>query len=274
VRLLLAGVRGSTPVSGPDTARVGGNTSCVAVLSDDDRAPRLVLDAGTGIMNLATLFDDRPFAGTVLLTHLHWDHVQGLPFFRPADRDDARVTLAMPAQGDARSLLERAMSPPHFPIPPAGLRGAWDFVALDAGVHVFEGFGVTALDIPHKGGRTFGYRVSDGTRSCAYLPDHGPTGPDATAESRTAALALADGVDVMVHGAPFTTDERAVADLYGHSTVDDAIDLATAAAVKHLVLTHHGPFRSDDAVDKLEGMARAAFARKLTIAREGCIVDV
>jgi phosphoribosyl 1,2-cyclic phosphodiesterase len=274
VRLLFAGVRGSTPVSGPRIDGVGGHTSCVAILSGDDPAPSLILDAGTGLLNLAARFDDVPFAGTILLTHLHWDHVQGLPFFRAADRDDARVTLGMPAQGDARAVMEHAMSPPNFPIGPDGLRGTWDFVAIEAGTHSIEGFEVTALDVPHKGGRTFGYRVSDGTRSCAYIPDHGPSGPDATPESRARARSLARGVDVLVHGAPFTADERAVADLYGHATVDDAIDLAQDAGVQHLVLTHHGPFRADDAVDAMGKTAGAAFAHKLTIAREGCTLDV
>jgi ribonuclease BN (tRNA processing enzyme) len=274
VRLLFAGVRGSTPVSGPRIDGVGGHTSCVAILSGDDPAPSLILDAGTGLLNLAARFDDVPFAGTILLTHLHWDHVQGLPFFRAADRDDARVTLGMPAQGDARAVMEHAMSPPNFPIGPDELRGTWDFVAIEAGTHSIEGFEVTALDVPHKGGRTFGYRVSDGTRSCAYIPDHGPSGPDATPESRARALDLTRGVDVLVHGAPFTADERAVADLYGHATVDDAIDLAQAAGVQHLVLTHHGPFRADDAVDAMGKTAGAAFAHKLTIAREGCTLDV
>jgi len=184
------------------------------------------------------------------------------------------VTLGLPAQGDARAVLERAMSPPNFPIGPDGLRGTWSFVAIEAGTHSVEGFELTALDIPHKGGRTFGSRVDDGVRSCAYIPDHGPSGPDAVAESRARALALAEGVDVLVHGAPFTADERAIADLYGHATVDDAIDLALAAHVQHLVLTHHGPLRADDEVEAIGDKARAAFAHELTIAREGCTVDV
>jgi phosphoribosyl 1,2-cyclic phosphodiesterase len=274
VKLLFAGVRGSTPVFGPAFTRVGGHTSCVAVLRDDETRPALVLDAGTGIMNLTPRFGDAPFSGTIVLTHLHWDHLQGLPFFRPADRADARVMLAMPEQGDPQAVLRRALSPPHFPIGPDGLRGDWDLVALDAGPHPFEGFTVTALDVPHKGGRTFGYRVSDGARSFAYIPDHGPTGPDATAANHASARALADGVDLLVHGAPFTSAERAVADLYGHATVDDAVDLGRAGGVQHLVLTHHGPFRGDDAVDEMALGARAAFAGKLTIAREGCTVSI
>ena len=274
MRLLFAGVRGSTPVSGRQFDRVGTSTSCVAVLRDGDDLPALVLDAGTGNINLTDRFEGAPFTGTILLTHLHWDHVQGLPFFRAADRDDARVTLALPAQGDPRAVLGHALSPPHFPIGPDGLLGSWTFVGLEAGTHAIEGFEVTATDVPHKGGRTFGYRVSDGERSFAYLPDHGPSGPDATEHSRADALELARGVDALVHGAPFTLDERAIADLYGHATVDDAIDFATTAGVHRLVLTHHSPARSDDAVDALAFCAAGAFASSITVAREGDTIEV
>jgi phosphoribosyl 1,2-cyclic phosphodiesterase len=274
VRLIFAGVRGSTPVSGPPFERVGGRTSCVAVLRDGESRPALILDAGTGIMNLTDRFADDPFLGTIVLTPLHWDHLQGVPFFRAGDRDDARVTLALPAQGDPRAVLQRAFSPPHFPIGPDGLLGTWNFVALEAGTHTIEGFEVTALDVPHKGGRTFGYRVSDGTRCFAYLPDHGPRGPDVSEHSRAAVLALADAVDVLVHGAPFTPDEHILADRYGHATVDDATELATAAGAARLVLTHHGPARSDAAVDEIAAHARHDFKGAIVVAEEGCTLDI
>lgn len=274
MRLFFAGVRGSTPVSGPQFDRIGGHTSCVAVTRAGEPQPNLILDAGTGLINLADRFGPAPFAGSILLTHLHWDHLQGLPFFRPADRDDARATVMMPAQGDARSVLRQAMSPPHFPIGPDGLNGKWEFAALDAGTGSIEGFEVTALDIPHKGGRTFGYRVSDGNRSMAYIPDHGPNGPDVSAANRANALELADHVDVLVHGAPFVSSEQKLADCYGHATVDDAVALAVAAGAGRLVLTHHGPFRTDDAVDALAQTAASTFPRDLVVAREDLTLDV
>jgi phosphoribosyl 1,2-cyclic phosphodiesterase len=274
VKLIFAGVRGSTPVSGPEFERTGGHTSCVAIMREHEDLPALVLDAGTGLIGLHAHFGSMPFAGTILLTHLHWDHVQGLPFFRAADRDDARVTLMLPEQGDARTVLRQAMAPPHFPIGPEGLRGAWEFVGLDAGVHTIEGFEVNARDIPHKGGRTFGYRVSDGRRSIAYLPDHGPHGPDAIATSRAAALELVTGVDVVVHGAPFVESEQALADCYGHATLADAIDMAVTGRAGRLVLTHHGPFRTDDAVDKIGHAASALFPGDVVVARDGMPLDV
>jgi phosphoribosyl 1,2-cyclic phosphodiesterase len=274
VNLEFLGVRGSMPVSGPQFARFGGHTSCVAVTRDGDARPTLILDAGTGISGLSSRFEGTAFIGTILLTHLHWDHVQGLPFFAAADRAAARVTVGMPAQGDPRQLLERAMSPPHFPIGPDGLLGTWNFEAVEPGDHDIEGFAVTALEIPHKGGRTFGYRVSDGNRTFAYLPDHAPRGLEASAAGRAAALALADHVDVLIHGGQFVSAERVIADNYGHATVDDAIELATAAGARRLVLTHHGPTRADDAIEAVVRASSSGFARPLMAAREGCVVEL
>jgi phosphoribosyl 1,2-cyclic phosphodiesterase len=256
VQLLFCGVRGSTPVSGPEFTRVGGNTSCVAALARGATLPSLVLDAGTGLQRLAREFGATPFAGTILLTHLHWDHVQGVPFFTPADRDEARTTLAMPAQGDEpAAVLARAMSPPHFPIEPSGLRGHWTFLALDEGRHSIEGFEVTAREIPHKGGRTFGFRVDDGDVSVAYLPDHAPDA--ASTRERDAAVALARDVDVLVHGGQFVESERELASAYGHATVEEAVELATVAGARRLVLTHHSPNRDDAAVDAIVACARS-----------------
>ena len=101
--------------------------------------------------------------------------MQGLPFFASGDHEDAEVRLLVPEQGcEPLELLERAMSPPHFPISPSQLRGKWRFEAIEEGVHEIEGFRVLAREIPHKGGRTFGYRVTEGSTAVAYLSDHGP----------------------------------------------------------------------------------------------------
>ena len=116
----LLGVRGSTPAPGPDFVRYGGHTSCVAITAVGGSVPTLVLDAGTGLRSLTSLLDGAAFDGSIVLSHLHWDHVQGLPFFGAGDRDGARVDLYIPAQDDrsGRDLLARSFSPPSFPITP------------------------------------------------------------------------------------------------------------------------------------------------------------
>ncbi len=159
------------PVPGAEFVRHGGHTSCVA-LAHDGAQPNLVLDAGSGLVNLDRVLGVVPFRGTILIGHLHWDHTHGMPFFGAGTRQGHRVRVLMPEQGeDAEQLLARAMSPPHFPVEPAALGDGWQFGALDEGEHKFEGFAVLARDIPHKGGRTFGFRVSDGTGAVARSDD-------------------------------------------------------------------------------------------------------
>jgi Beta-lactamase superfamily domain len=183
MRIHICGVRGSTPAPGAEFLRYGGHTSCLAIAHEAGAPPALILDAGTGLCQVTPLLRGKAFAGTILLTHLHWDHVHGLPFFRGGDRDDARVILLIPENSpgsSAEAVLAGAMSPPHFPIPPSGLRGNWTFGTVVPGRLKAEGFAVEAREVPHKGGRTLGYRVSDGHAALAYIPDHCPTvlGPD------------------------------------------------------------------------------------------------
>ena len=251
MRLTFLGVRGSTPATGAPFVRYGGDTSCVGVLLGDGPVPEIVLDAGTGLRNLAARCGGRPFDGTFLLTHLHWDHVQGLPFFPPADRADARVEVCLPAQDDREGadLLGQLMSPPAFPITPGELGGAWSFHAVDAGpvpIATQLGASVRAVDVTHKGGRTFGFVLAADGRRVAYVPDHAPA-LGVTEE-------LVDelrGVDLLVHGGQMVERERAFADAYGHATISDALHLAERVGAGALVLTHHAPSRTDEQLDEL-----------------------
>jgi len=275
VKVLLCGVRGSTPAPGVDFAGVGGNTSCVAIPAPNGRW--LVLDAGTGLRRLGTVLDGGPLCGSILLTHLHWDHTQGLPFLPNADRPDAEVSLWLPAQADDPSetdpvaVLRRAMSPPHFPIEPDALGGSWRFGALDAGEHMVEGFAVTAAEVEHKGGRTFGYRVDGPDGSLAYLSDHAPR--LAGADRRAAAMKLAGEVDVLLHDGQYRSDEQAIADAYGHSTIDDAVAVATEAGARTLTLIHHAPDRTDRDMAGIETTLADAPV-PTSIGREGDWVEV
>jgi ribonuclease BN (tRNA processing enzyme) len=272
VILELLGVRGSTAAPGPDFVRYGGHTSCVAVRRESGDAPHLVLDAGTGIRLLTTLLDGRPFDGSILLSHLHWDHMQGLPFFSAGDRPDARADVFVPAQlgRSGPDLLAQAFSPPAFPIDPTGMHGRWRVHALDTGEHRIEGYRVVALDLAHKGGRTLGYLVDDGVASVAYLPDHAPA-VGVSAE----VLAALDGVDVLLHDAQFLEAERPMAADYGHATVEDCITLARKVSARALVLVHHSPARTDDALDAIDAWAREmAVGLTLVTAREGDVLQV
>ena len=256
MRIDLCGTRGSTPAPGRDFVRYGGHTSCLAIRPDGATAPELLLDAGTGIRAVTGLLAGRPYRGAIALTHLHWDHTQGLPFFFGGDRDDARVHLLLPAQeGGAEAALARAMSPPSFPITPGQLRGDWTFDGLDPGLVRVGQLTLLARQIPHKGGRTFGYRVGDGHSAIAYLPDHDPAevgpGPDGLGVYHDAALELAEGVDVLCHDSFWYAEDFDPARTFGHAAAEYAIGLAAAAGARRVLLLHHRPDRTDTELDKL-----------------------
>jgi phosphoribosyl 1,2-cyclic phosphodiesterase len=258
VRITICGTRGSSPAPGREFVRYGGHTSCVAITAPGAVSPELILDAGTGIRNVTPLLAGEPFAGTIALTHLHWDHVHGLPFFGGGDRAGAMVRLLMPAPADgssAEAALERGMSPPHFPITPRQLRGQWEFSGIEPGIVRLGALTLLAREIPHKGGRTFGYRVSDGTASVAYLPDHSPAnlgpGPDGLGEYHDAAMELADGADILMHDSFWYADEFDPAHTLGHAAAEYAIGLAVAAGARQVLLLHHRPDRTDSELEKL-----------------------
>lgn len=272
-------MRGSTPAPGPEFVEIGGHTSCVAIARDGDDGPTLVLDAGTGLRAVTGLLGEQPFRGSILLTHLHWDHTQGLPFFRAGDRPDADVRLFLPAQdGPADRLLDRWMSPPFFPIGTAGLHGQWKFAMLEEGEVSVEGFHVLAREIPHKGGRTFGYRVSDARSAIAYLPDHGPSalgaGADGWGEYHEAAGALVEGVDVLLHDAQHTADELPAVAGFGHSAADYAVALGERCGVGRVLLFHHDPHRTDDAVRRLAADVAGRSRVPVAAAVQGSVITL
>jgi len=280
VKVHLCGVRGSTPVSGPEFDRYGGRTPCVAVCQDSER-PRLILDAGTGLARAARLFGGSPLRGTILLGHLHWDHTQGLPFFAPGDNPESRVRLLALAQGDIEEVLARMMSPPHFPIRPGQLRGDWSFEGVEPGRWEVEGFEVKAVEVPHKGGRMMGYRISGEGASMAYVSDHGPIdagpGPEGFGEYHDAIMELTRGVDLLVHDAQYTVEEFGPKAHFGHSTVDYAVRLGIRAGARRLVLFHHDPYHDDTQLDRiLEHCRELAGGADISVeaAVEGAVVEV
>ena len=274
MRIDLCGVRGSTPAPGSSYERYGGHTSCVALTPEGADRPTLILDAGTGIRTATALLGGRPFAGTILLSHLHWDHIQGLPFFTGADSPGSEVSVLVPEQQNgegALDVLTRTMTPPFFPVAPDALRGSWRFAAIDTGSSSHGGFEVMAREIPHKGGRTLGFRISDGGAVFTYMPDHCPTslgpGPDGYGEYHEAALALAEGSDIVAHDAQLLASELGAEAVMGHSCGEYAVELARRAGSRSVLLFHHRPDRTDD---ELEGIG-ASFAGEVpvAVARQG-----
>lgn len=236
-------------------------------VSTGDFAPTLVLDAGTGLRHLGGLLEGGGvFEGTILLTHLHWDHTHGLPFSPPIDNPDSHVRLLVPDQdGDPRLVLERAMSPPHFPITPGELGGIDDIDFIVPGGHRIGRFDVVTAAVDHKGGATFGYRVSAGGASLGYLPDHSVGADDA--------IDLVRGVDLLIHDAMYTAAEQEKRASFGHCSIDEAIELAEASEVGGLILFHHDFNRTDDELDALiADLSDAPFP--VTAARQGATYEI
>lgn len=277
MRVTLCGVRGSTPSPGPEFDRYGGHTSCVAVAAGD-AGPSLLLDAGSGLRQVAALLGGKPFSGSILLSHLHWDHWQGLPFFAPGFLPGARVNLLAPEQaGPPEKALAGMMAPPYFPVEFEGLGNAWSFDWARPGQLEVEGFRVTAMEIPHKASRTFGYRIEDGTSSLAYVTDHAPSflgaGAHGDGPLHEAVLALAEGVDLLVTDAQHVRAEFPEAAFLGHATAEYAVELGEAAAAKRVVLFHHDPERTDDQLDEI--CARlAGSAVPVEAARQGRVFQL
>ena len=254
MKIYIGGARGSTPTPGGRFKKYGGNTPCVAVLGDDE-ASHLVIDAGTGIRRIPGKGAGHAFHGTILLTHLHWDHIHGLPFCGRLDNDDASVSVFVPEQGETAELLKRVMSPPFFPIEPSELRGTWTFSGLEPGDYEFEGYEVRAREVPHKGGRTFGYRVSNAKSAFTYISDHHPTalgaGENGLGEYHDAALELCEDTELLLHDSQYTAADFPERSAWGHSAVEYAVGLAEHTGVKRLMLFHHDPSRTDDQVDAI-----------------------
>lgn len=265
------GVRGSTPCHGPETARYGGNTACVSVRAADGTL--VILDLGTGVRYLGNLLTGRPFRGTALVTHLHWDHVQGLPFFQPILEEGNELDVYAPRQGRRRTVKEafdRIISPPQFPVGLDLYSGTVRFHDLGDNVFSVGGIRVMSRFVPHVG-PTLGYRLEFGGSSVAYISDHQQpydgslVVPDAVRE-------LADGVDLLIHDSQYTPAEFAEKYYFGHCTQEFAMGVAMSCRARRLALFHHDPVRTDDELD-----ARAACTPstvEVFPAREGLVVSI
>jgi ribonuclease BN (tRNA processing enzyme) len=277
MRVTFYGVRGSTPCQSDDVQRYGGNTSCVLIDAPGEQP--LLLDMGTGLRYYGGhLEDGLPFQGSCLLTHLHWDHVQGLPFFTPILRKGASLDIYGPAQDDGRSLGEvvcTTICPPLFPVAVEGLPGVVRFHDIADEVFAIGGMKVLARLVPHVG-PTLGFRIEWNGLSIAYVSDHQqPVGDDYSVSA--GAFELVEGVDLLIHDAQYTPKEFSLKSTWGHCTIEYALWLAEHAGVKQLALFHHDPTRQDDDLDQLTQLAAEAGKAAgvdVIAASEGLVIEL
>lgn len=266
------GVRGSIPCPGPNTLRYGGNTPCIEVRCGPHL---LILDAGSGIRELGAALQtngsDRPIAADLFFTHTHYDHLIGLPFFRPAYDAGSSISVYaghLAPESTIRQVLGTMMAPPLFPIGLAALRGIRTYTDFRSGetLEPKPGVSVRTVALNHPD-RACGYRIDYGGRSFCYLTDmeHGIPSFD------EGVLDIARGADVMVYDATFT-DEEFVAG-WGHSTWREACRVAEAAGVGRAVLFHHDPKHDDDFMDRIAEQANAVREGTL-VARDGMVMTL
>lgn len=271
------GTRGSIASAGAATQRYGGNTAAVQVNGRDGTV--LVFDAGTGIREIAGSLPPTLRRIDIFLSHLHMDHIQGLGFFAPMFMPSLDVHLWGPPSAtlDLRRRLTRYLSPPLFPV---RLRDLSSHVGLhnapDRPVRI-GGLEVTAAEVIHPG-PTVGYRIRENGTSMAYIPDHEPAlgnvsfpGP----RQWTSGLALAQGVDLLIHDVQYFPDERASRIGWGHSSTVEAAAFARHAGVKRLVCFHHDPAHDDATLDRLVAeVAAAAPGIEVSGASEGQTISL
>lgn len=264
------GVRGSTPCSGPAISRYGGNTSCVLVQVPGELP--IICDLGTGLRYFGDAFGTaQPFVGTALVSHLHWDHIQGLPFFSPVLRPGADLQIVGPVQDD-HSLDEAfayGLTPPLFPVSLDDLPGNIRFRETSSGCFSLGSAAVTVFPVTHVG-PTNGYRIDCGSASVAYISDFQQPEDGSLAVSKRVAETCR-GVDVLIHDAQYNPDEFAKKSNWGHCTVQYAVEVALAAEARRLVLYHHDPAHDDDWVDEARDYAAglAGSACEVIAASEG-----
>ena len=269
------GVRGSTPCSCGSNARYGGNTSSVVV--EAPGSPPILLDLGTGVRFYGeSLPAAEPLQAVALVTHLHWDHVQGLPFFAPVLRPGSHLAVHAPNPGCGLTLQEafdQSMRPPYFPVPLSDLRGEISFHAHDSTRFTVGEVEVSVAPVPHNG-PTVGYRLDWRGRSVAFVPDHQQP-RDGGNEVAASVLELADGVDLLIHDAQYTQAEFVTKRDWGHSTVGYAVEVAVQSGARMLALFHHDPNHDDATVDGLADDARTLRGDRpleVVAAHEGLVV--
>ncbi len=242
------GVRGSTPCHCSSMARVGGNTSCVVVQRDGEKP--IICDAGTGLRFFGLDMGTESFDGTVLISHLHWDHVQGLPFFPQILNADSTATLYGPPDGDTpfEEALSGFVRPPYFPVALDTLPGNLAFSNLIEESIEVDGATITARPVPHSG-YTNGYRIEWDDFSVAYIPDHQQ--PADASSIADGVRELVDGVDLVIHDAQFTPELLAKRQDWGHCTPAYALSVAETCGAKNLALFHHDPLHGDDQVEAM-----------------------
>jgi phosphoribosyl 1,2-cyclic phosphodiesterase len=259
MRIRFWGVRGSTPTPQAENVRYGGNTPCVEVRSDGGGL--LIIDCGSGLRMLGKAlmkeFADRPIRGHVLLSHYHWDHIQGLPFFRPLYQEANQFHFySYSMEGfSLEEILQGQMADPYFPVDMSAMRSLRTFTEIHQGPLQLEDFCIHARRVNHPQG-CLSFRVDNNGKAVVYATDNEPGDPS----NDRAVRELARGADLLIYDSQYTSEQLGNEKKgWGHSTWEEGVRVCEETGVKELILFHHDPDNSDEAVDQLLELARARF---------------
>jgi phosphoribosyl 1,2-cyclic phosphodiesterase len=256
LHLVIHGARGSTPVSGEESRRYGGHTTCFSI--DSSPGTTIIFDCGTGMAFAPSLRAMSPHRYHVFITHYHYDHLQGLQFFRPLYDGQHHFTFygMRPESLTVGEAIGGVFKPPWFPVSLEDTPAQKEYVELDGSPVQIDDVTITTAPLRHPQGVS-GYRIAHDGHSIVIATDHeaGDQGVDARL------VEFAGDASVLIHDAQYTPEEyEAEFEGWGHSTWQDAVRTANAAAVGRLVLTSHDPFRSDGDIDSILTEARLGFA--------------
>ena len=275
------GVRGSIPAPGVSTVRYGGNTVSVDVRLADGTI--VLLDAGTGLRKLGAdlLREQASGSYALLLTHLHWDHILGIPFFPPLYRPETHIQIYPMGSDVHQQAAQRRVlfDGIHFPVRAADIPARIDFVDDPGEPWRIGSALVRRVALNHPGGAQ-GFRIDDEDgRSIAYLTDNELSPPGPVDTSLDALARFAEGVDLMIHDAQYLPADMPAKRGWGHSTVDDVLRLGRRAGARHLALFHHDPERDDDGLDQLgvwasEQMRAEGSVTTVSVASEGWVLEL
>ncbi len=292
MRIRFWGTRGSLAKPGPNTLRYGGNTSCVEVRTSDGTL--IVFDCGTGAHELGVALmasGEKPIRGHLLLTHTHWDHIQGFPFFAPLFVPGNEWDIYAPSTGQhLETTLAGQMEYNYFPVTLAQLGATIRFHELVEGAFTIGGAQIVAQYLNHPA-MTLGYRIETDGVTFVYSVDHEPHAASLVANPSAASVAkpvhaedrrhveFLTGADLVVHDTQYTAEEYPQKEGWGHSPAETAVDYAIAAGAKRLALFHYDPLRSDAAVDRVlelckRRVAAAGSALEVFASAEGLIVEL
>jgi len=244
------GVRGSVPSPGPTTIRYGGNTSCVSITADDKI---LILDAGTGIRNLGSAIISKPDLEIfVIVTHSHWDHIQGFPFFTPIYQPNRPVHMfpTLHKKNVVLASLIDQMDGAHFPITPDQVPSNFNFVTENPLEFLgSNGFHLEMVPMNHPG-KAFGYKITINDKIICYFTDNEIDPPYEKSIELNELTNQCRNADILIHDAQYTEDDMPLKHGWGHSLISQVTELGKSAEVKNLVYYHHDPERTDDLLDK------------------------